>query len=445
MRRALQLVIGCLPTAVTVGGGVFVVTALAAFTAITALGRPHTASGAESPRGLHVISTGAIEPTAVVLDDDGTPWFTSSKFAIHVTAEGRVVKYRLPKSGQTDTVFIAWGADGALWAVDEDIGGLIRMTPDGHSTRFRDVWATPETLGETGPPSIIAGPDGRIWLGDRARHRIVSIAADGSIHVVARLAGPDGPWLLATGPDGSVWFSHINDDTTDLTGLQRVLPDGRIEATRYPNSEIASASVAPNGDVWFSRSKSSQTVIKRTDVVRIDRTGRVTEFRAPRIAATWITVAADGTVWIDGQDGAGLARGDIAEVLARMDGNGRFERIFRAPPWFVDDVRPAPDGRLWMVFEKGYGRTFAAWLPPDPCLSRRRISLHPHSRRGDPIRTVRVLVQGRLPRTVHGREPTIRIDLRGFLPGAVGVTLKVRTVHHRYTRHRLYHTCTSSG
>ena len=169
----------------------------------------------------------------------------------------------------------------------------------------------------------------------------------------------------------------------------------------------------------------------------------MTEFRAPRDYLPFVTVATDGTVWIAGFDLGNARRG--SRVVARMDATGRFERIFRAPLWNVDYIRAAPDGRLWLVYHGDESRPRAAWLPPNPCLSRRRISLHLHSRRGNPIQSVRVSVQGRPPRTFHGRQPSIPIDLRGYLPGAVRVTLKVRTAHRRYTRHRLYHTCTNSG
>jgi hypothetical protein len=170
----------------------------------------------------------------------------------------------------------------------------------------------------------------------------------------------------------------------------------------------------------------------------------VTEFRTPRLVPSSIAVATDGTVWIAGQ----LPGGGVTSVLARMDATGRFERIYRAPRWTVNDILATPDGRLWLRYED-WGTAvwlpldWAAWLPPNPCLSRRRISLHLHSRRGDPIRSVRLSVQGRLSRTFHGRDLSIPIDLRGYLPGAVGVTLKIRTAHRRYVRHHLYHPCTS--
>jgi hypothetical protein len=450
MRRAFRLVIEFFPTVGTNGSRLRQRHALAgphrrrrraaavlAVAALTALGSPHTASGAESSRGLHVVSTGAPDE-GLVLASDGTPWFTASHAVVHVTADGRVVRYPLPANGEWDFAPAAWGADGALWEVDDAINGLIRVAPDGRSTRFRDVWATPKTRDKFDVPlTMIAGPDGRLWLD--YQHRILSVAADGPARVVATLGARVDPQLWATGPDGSVWFTP--EVSLEDAGLQRVLPDGHVEAVRYPNSEIDSASVASNGDVWFTRSMDRGTNVERTDLVRIDRAGRGTEFRGPRLRPESIAAATDGTVWIAGGDANNLRD----EVLARMDRTGHFQRIYRSPGWeWSIDMRAAPDGRLWLVIEND-ASSWKAWLPPNPCLSRRRISLHLHSRRGNPIRSVRLSVQGRLPHTFHGRHPSIPIDLRGYLPGAVGVTLKIRTAHRRYVRHRVYHTCTSSS
>jgi streptogramin lyase len=348
---------------------------------------------------------------------------------VHVTADGRVVRYHLPvTSGPA-----VW-ADGALWEVDERINGLIRVAPDGRFTRFRDVWATRQTRGGDSPESLILGPDGRLWLD--YQHRILSVAADGPARVVAALGARAEPNLLATGPDGSVWFSDVS-----AHGLRRVLPDGRVEAARYRTSDIDSASVAPNGDVWLTRSEFAEDGFIKRALVRIDRGGRVTEYRAPRLYDSSITAASDGVVWIAGLDNSNR------DALVRMDATGRFERIFRAPsPDLTVAIRAAPDGRLWLVYENDDpAPSWVAWLPPSPCLSRRRITVHPHARRGDPIRSVKLSVQGRLPRTFHGRKRSIPIDLRGYLPGAVNVTLKIRTAHRRLTRHLVFHTCRFPG
>jgi streptogramin lyase len=430
MRRAFRLVMGYFPTAATFGAAVSAVLAVGA---LTVLGSPHTAWAAESSRGLHFIP-GAPGDPELVLASDGTPWFIGIDRVVHVTPDGRVVRYRLPASSLPGAA--AWGADGALWAVDTTIRGLIRVAPNGRYTRFRDVWATRRT--ETSPCCMIAGPDGKLWLD--YGNRILSVAADTPARVIATVGRQFEPVLLATGLDGSVWFSLLGGSQGEITGLQRVLPDGHVEAIRYRNSDIESASVAPNGDVWFIRSEldSDLIIVKRTRVVRIDRGGRVTEFPAPRITPVQITAAADGTVWIAGYNE------NTGNILARMDRTGRFERIFRAPGWAVTQMRVAPDGRLWLA-SNTFQADSAAWLPPDPCLSRRRITVHPHSRRDDPIRRVRLSVQGRFPHTFHGRRRRIPIDLRGYLPGAVGVTLKIRTAHNRRTRHLVFHTCRFSG
>jgi sugar lactone lactonase YvrE len=314
MRRALRLVIRCIPAAATFGGSVSAVLAVAA---LTALGSPHTAWSAGSSRGLHVISADLVDPE-LVLDSDGTPWFIDEfDLVVHVTADGRVVRYHVPRS--SDLGPAAWGADGALWVVDVAIRGLIRVAPDGRETRLRDVWATQRT--DTAPCCMIAGPDGRLWLD--YDNRILSVAADSPARVIATVDRQYEPVLLVTGPDGSVWFSLVSDE---FTGLQRVLPDGHLDAMRYRTSDIESASVSPSGDVWFLRSIVDDFIAKRTYVVRIDRAGRVTEFRAPRVTPAQITAAADGTVWIAG----GTKNSGNREALYRMDQTGRFERIFRA-------------------------------------------------------------------------------------------------------------------
>jgi len=128
---------------------------------------------------------------------------------------------------------------------------------------------------------MVAGPDGRLWLDHD--NRILSVAAGSPPRVIATLGRLFEPVLLVAGPDGSVWFSLVGGTDDRFTGLQRVLPDGRVEAPRYRNSDIESASVAPNGDVWLLRSIVADFIAERTDLVRIDRAGRVTEFPAPLI------------------------------------------------------------------------------------------------------------------------------------------------------------------
>ena len=431
MRGALRPIVAKLPVlsrrsrSVTGSAAALVLGALAMFAHATA------ALGAESSRGFHVLPLGGVWPYAMTLDSGGTPWFTGSADATHVTAEGRVIRYHLPV--KSDMFSIAWGADDALWAIDEDDGGVIRLAPDGRVTRYPWLWATADTLeGVDQPTSIIPGPDRTVWFGERSQHQIVSLASDGSSRVIVRLAGSFEPELLTTAIDGSVWFTDGSLFLTGGAGLRRVLSDGTIEAVRYQNDPIWDAASAPNGDIWFVRAMptAAQTRIKQVDLARIDPQGHTTLYPAPSLTAS-VAVAADGTVWVAGKG------------LARMDPTGHFQRIYRAPRWRDAEVLAAPDGRLWILY--GQGPTHAGWLPPNPCLSRRQITLHLHARRGDPIRTATLAVQGRLPRTFDGPDVTLPVDLRDYLPGSVHVRVTVRTAHRRYVRHRVYHACARAG
>src|SRR4051812_4411040 len=104
MPRAFRLVIGGFPTAGRVGG----LAAVLAVATFATLGSPRTALGDEPSRGLHVVSRGDIEE-GIVLASDGTPWFTASHAVVHVTADGRVVRYPLPTNGEWDLAPAAWG------------------------------------------------------------------------------------------------------------------------------------------------------------------------------------------------------------------------------------------------------------------------------------------------------------------------------------------------
>jgi streptogramin lyase len=323
------------------------------------------------------VRLGNLKPYTLALDNNGTPWFAGSANAAHVTSDGRVIRFQLPI--HRDVSAMAWGADNALWISDEDIGGLTRMTPDGHVSRFAEVWGTKHPFYDFPPGTVIPGPDGRIWLADRNRHRVVSVAADGSVRVVARLLQRVDPDLMATAPDGSVWFldlgpAYDNPGWPVHGGIGRILPDGSLEPMRYRTHLITAGTVAANGDLWFLLDGRAGDFEPRTNLVHVSAAGRVTQVRTPIGYASAVTVSPDGAVWIAG---AGVAR---------MNPGGRLERIRRPGGW--QDVNPivaAPDGRIWLIF--GFDRYHAAWLPPNPCLSRRQITMHLRARaRPDALR-----------------------------------------------------------
>jgi virginiamycin B lyase len=212
-----------------------------------------SAVAAERADGLHAVDlgTGVVSPYGVVLAADGTPWFLGygdDQSGIYLTTEKGLQKLHLSNGTFGEDL---WGPDGGLWAIDLDTSGISRTTVDGSITRYLRLWGPgPDRDGiVTGPwpERIITGPDGAMWFGDQRRNRIMSVRADGVTRVIARLSRRTLPELLITGPDGSVWY------TATSGGLGRILPDGRVDAIRYPKSAIPAAAVASTGEVWFIR------------------------------------------------------------------------------------------------------------------------------------------------------------------------------------------------
>jgi hypothetical protein len=404
-----------------------IVCAVAALVLVNTLTTPASVKGAtqaETPPGLRVVPLGGMWVYTAALDSDGEPWLAGSADVRHVMADGRVVRHRLPYRGDT---YVSTWAHGAYWMVDEEIGGVVRMTPDGRVTRYPAIWG-PDGWFDHSPGDMIEGPDGTVWLDDRDDHLLLSVASNGAVRTVARLIRDD-VWIdfLGVGGDGSVWFSDTRnwvggDGFGDPHGgIARVLPDGRIEPFRFRRSVIYGGTIAPNGDLWFIRRT------RRIDIVRIDPRGRLTSFRSPLPGAREIAVGADGAIWVAGGS------------LARIGPGGHVVKMrhpsLASGTWLL---LAGQDGRVWL----GFGARYRfGWVPRNPCLSRRRIMLHLHSGRADPIRTVRVIVPGQLPRTVRGHKLAIPVDLRGYLPATVRVTLKVRSAHRAFTRLRTFRTC----
>ncbi len=76
------------------------------------------------------------------------------------------------------------------------------------------------------------------------------------------------------------------------------------------------------------------------------------------------------------------------------------------------------------------------------CASRRSFRIRLRGRRGDPVRSASVLVNGRRVRVLRGRRLRARVDLRGLPKGQVIVRVVARTAHgRRLVETRTYHTC----
>ena len=88
-------------------------------------------------------------------------------------------------------------------------------------------------------------------------------------------------------------------------------------------------------------------------------------------------------------------------------------------------------------------RLSVTYVTPDrSCVSRRHFRIRLPRRRGDPLRSARVAVDGRLVRVLHGRRLRAIVDLRGLPRGLVRVRISGRTRSgRRIVQVRRYRTC----
>ncbi|MCY1019272.1 HNH/endonuclease VII fold putative polymorphic toxin [Pyxidicoccus sp. MSG2] len=140
---------------------------------------------------------------------------------------------------------LALGPDGSLYFTENGGGRVGRITPDGRLVRVAGnglsgnapdgVPALQAPLGDLW--GIAVGPDGSVYVADRANHRVRRISPDGILSTLAgngeyTFHGDGGPatqaalWspiAVAVGPDGSVYIADFNN-----LRVRRVGTDGII-------------------------------------------------------------------------------------------------------------------------------------------------------------------------------------------------------------------------
>ena len=110
--------------------------------------------------------------------------------------------------------------------------------------------------------SAVAGPDGRVWVGDRREGLAALPPLQGSGNVLfeapAQKVLPEGPInnltrTVSIGPDGSVWVGH--GVSYGRSGLSRLRPDGTWErfasgTTEVPVADVYETYIDPEGRVY---------------------------------------------------------------------------------------------------------------------------------------------------------------------------------------------------
>ena len=173
-------------------------------------------------------------------------------------------------------------------------------------------------LGLNAPRSIAAGPDGDIYVADSRNHRILHIAADGSLlqewGTFADLASgnaPPGtfnePWGVAVGPDGSVYvtdtwnhrvqkFTAEGEPLTSWGQYGQPLPEDPTSQNSFWGPR--GIAVDPQGHVFIADTGNKRIAVFDEDGNYITEFGGVGLDPGQFDEPVGVAVASDGTVYV---------------------------------------------------------------------------------------------------------------------------------------------------
>jgi virginiamycin B lyase len=91
-----------------------------------------------------------------------------------------------------------------------------RITPRGKIVEF-PIYRSGRRGGP--PGSIVAGPDGNLWIAEYGPPGIGRVTLRGKVTHFRLPSDADGPAGLVIGPGGDLWFSQPADDEVGVFGL----------------------------------------------------------------------------------------------------------------------------------------------------------------------------------------------------------------------------------
>ena len=303
-------------------------------------------SMAEPPRTSYAVAGGV---GAITMGPDGTLWFVTGSQMGWIKPDGTLETFEKDLEGHSWD--LAMEADGNLWGAGW--GSIARRTPAGEVTRF----PLPKELGE--PSAIAAAPGGGVWFVSwRGDKRILGrqgftgpayvgrLAADGRVEssplpgeAGARTTAPAG---IALGPDGSLWIAD-----RALAKIHRVSPDGQIASFELPSAP-ASLTVGPGGAIWY---------IAGRLIGRLSPGGEVTEFPLPVGGGTKIVAGPDGNLWFGGGWQVGrmtpwgqvtsyvVGSGNVSDLVAGRDGSVWVGTTGNPVKWVPGSISKLPTGQ----------------------------------------------------------------------------------------------------
>lgn len=280
----------------------------------------------------YTIPTGNSITINIVAGPDGALWFAEmngNKIG-RITSDGTVTEYPVP-TGNSAPGSIVTGPDGALWFNEMNGNKIGRITTDGTVTEY------PVPTGSSRPNSIAAGPDGALWFTEYNGNNIGRISTTGAAAEYSIPSPSSGAVDIAAGPDGAIWFAeNLNNK------IGRVTMDGTVAEYPIPTGSSGPRNLVagPDGAMWFSEFDGNK-------IGRITEEGTITEYPIPTLNSSPANIVAgpDGALWFIEMNGNKIGRiamdGTVTEYSVPT-GNCR-----------LNSIVAGPDGALWFIELQG--------------------------------------------------------------------------------------------
>jgi virginiamycin B lyase len=142
---------------------------------------------------------------------------------------------------------ITSGDDGTVWLTDQQQNAIISVEVDG---RVAGSWSVPTS--NAGLAEIAPGPDQNLWFLESGAHKLGKIVESGiSRGKISEYPLPAGgiPSSLVAGPDGALWITLYDSKqlirSTTSGAITDVYP--LLDEWKYPDALVVGA----DGNIWF--------------------------------------------------------------------------------------------------------------------------------------------------------------------------------------------------
>ncbi len=213
-------------------------------------------------------------------------------------------EYPIPTADSGPASIVA-GPDGNLWFTESRVGKIGKYNPT--TGAFTEYPLPADTNNQVASPtSIIAGPDGNLWFVDGVGESVDKMSTSGNVTIY-----PIGnqfvlPIGLVFGPDGNLWFnSYEGAYSVGVMDTSGTVLHAYVQNTVNRGAE--GMALGPDGKIWFVE----QALNK---VVRVDAaSGSFTEYSIPGgTFPTDATAGPDGNVWFAEDGGSAVGKVNTA-------------------------------------------------------------------------------------------------------------------------------------